>query len=110
LSVSTPSSAKGSASSISVKAPQTLCWPRFQEARTSVHPLKMSVAVRLQRKLPPMSPPQWATVSASIQPGSFASQHSARIGTKALTAALAFGVRRLTIPKPIFRGARMRSI
>ena len=95
---------------VAVKAMQPPCWPRFQVAHTSVQPLKMSASVRLQRKLPPMSPPQWATVSASVQSGSLASQHSAHTGTRALIAALVFGVRRLTTPAWTFLGANTRSI
>ncbi len=61
-------------------------------------------------KLSAMSPPQWATVSASIQPGSLASQLSARMGTSALMAALALGVRGFLLLTPTLRPARTRSI
>ena len=110
LSVSTPRMVKGRLFSISATALQTLCWPRFQDERTSVHPLKISVVVTLQRKLPPMSPPQCATVSASNQPGSRASQHSARIGTRALIAVFALDVRRFVFPCLNFFGPSTRSI
>ena len=56
--VSTPRIVKVRPFSIPLIAPQTLCWPRFHDERTSVHLLKMSIIVRLQRKLPLMSPPQ----------------------------------------------------
>lgn len=69
------------------------CCPRFHIARISVQPLAISTLVSVHMKLPPMFPPQCATVSTSVQPGSHVSQFSALASTRLFTPEAGLGGR-----------------
>ena len=69
LSQSKPFSSKGRLVWMFLICSMTPVAPLFQVARASVQPVWMSVRVRLQIKSPARELPQWATVSASMNPG-----------------------------------------
>ena len=71
---------KGKVFSIVLICSRTPLEPLFQVARHSVHPVRISVRLRLQTKSPASELPQCATVSASMKPGSVISQCMVRIG------------------------------
>ena len=57
------------------------CRSSFQAGCCWVQPVQMSVRTVVHRKLPLMEPPQWATLSISVQPGPLTAHGPVRRGT-----------------------------
>ncbi len=80
LSESMPMIGNGKNSMTCINAANTYFWALLRTEWFTVHPVLISVTVRVKKNSPRLLPPSWPTRSISTKPGT-ASSHSVQVRT-----------------------------